>query len=96
MSILPPAVLRSVGSQSTFGSFLQMFDVAGRPERSALVVTVSLAFAAVPSVAKDVCCRALIEIPHLGSGGDLGLSSFSGHSGRSSLDCWLLLITQLI
>ena len=101
MSILPPAALLSVGSQSTFVSFLWIFYVAGRPEMSTLIVNMPLAspksfptFAVVPSIAKDVCYHALIEILHLGSSGDLGLSSFSGHSGISSVNFAGLLVAS--
>lgn len=58
-----------------FASFPWMLYVAGRPERSILIVNMPLAsprsvptFAAVPSVAKDVCSQGLTEIPHLGFG----------------------------
>lgn len=81
--------------------FLWMFYVVGRPERCALIVNVPLTspkifltFAVVPSMAKDMCCHALIEIPHLGNSGDVGLSSFSGHSGISSVDFAGLLVAS--
>jgi len=72
MSLLLPAALLSVGSQSTFLSFLWMFCVAGRPERSTVIVNVPLTgpksfptFPVVPCVAKEVCYHALIEVPRL-------------------------------